>query len=308
MRRSLVWLLGLCLIFLFVACKQEKGEYAFKREGMVSRQIAARGVSNRLVLEAMRKVPRHEFVPDGVLLFSVGLGWQAGLNDRNIPEGLRQEFGINGISLSQNVTVSIRETDSEWRIDDGGRAYVVLREEGELRIYADSMRRYAYEDRPLPIGEDQTISQPYIVALMTEVLELEGDERILEIGTGSGYQAAILAEIVKEVYTIEIVESLARTAEERLKGMGYKNITVRFGDGYKGWVEHEPFDGVIVTCAPDHVPQPLVDQLKVGGRMVIPVGDRIQELVLLTKTEAGMVRKNIAPVRFVPMTGEAQQK
>ncbi|MGB9597475.1 MAG: protein-L-isoaspartate O-methyltransferase, partial [Candidatus Poribacteria bacterium] len=137
---------------------------------------------------------------------------------------------------------------------------------------------------------------------------LKGGEKVLEIGTGSGYQAAILAEIVKEVYTIEIIKSLADSAEERLKRLGYKNITVKCGDGYQGWKEHAPFDGIIVTAAPDHIPQPLVDQLKVGGRMVIPVGLGIQELKLLTKTDNGTIEKSIIPVRFVPMTGEAQEK
>lgn len=171
----------------------------------------------------------------------------------------------------------------------------------------ENLKKFAYEDRPLPIGEDQTISQPYIVALMTELLELKGDERVLEIGTGSGYQAAILAEIAKEVYTIEIIPSLARSAEERLKRLGYKNIKVKIGDGYKGWQEYAPFDAIIVTAAPDHVPQPLVDQLKVGGRMVIPVGSMFQELKLITKN-GGIKERDIIPVRFVPMTGEAQRR
>ena len=218
-----------------VAAESERDDYAFARDRMVSSQIVRRGVSDKLVLAAMRKVPRHKFVPE-------------------------------------------------------------------------NMKPHAYEDRPLPIGEDQTISQPYIVALMTELLGLKGEERVLEIGTGSGYQAAVLAEIAGEVYTIEIVESLAKSAEKRLQDMGYGNITVKFCDGYQGWAEHAPFDGVIVTAAPDHIPQPLVDQLKVGGRMVIPVGEHFQELKLLTKTEDGVKEKNVLPVRFVPMTGEAQQK
>ena len=241
---SLLLILPLFLLPCTTCIRQEgkagtdepaKNEYAFAREKMVSSQIVGRGVADKLVLTAMRKVPRHKFVPE-------------------------------------------------------------------------EMVPHAYEDRPLPIGEDQTISQPYIVALMTELLGLKGDERVLEIGTGSGYQAAVLAEIVKEVYTIEIIESLTRTAEKRLKELGYKNITVKCGDGYRGWEEHAPFDGVIVTAAPDHIPQPLVDQLKVGGRMVIPVGEYFQELKLLTKTEDGVKEKNVIPVRFVPMTGEAQQK
>jgi protein-L-isoaspartate(D-aspartate) O-methyltransferase len=176
------------------------------------------------------------------------------------------------------------------------------------KFVPDNMKLNAYEDTPLPIGEDQTISQPYIVALMTELLKLKGGEKVLEIGTGSGYQAAILAEITKEVYTIEIVKPLADGARERLNQLGYKNITVKYGDGYKGWKEHAPFDGIIVTAAPDHIPQPLIEQLKIGGRMVIPVGSMFQELKLLTKTEKGIIEKSIVPVKFVPMTGEAQRK
>jgi len=232
-----------CMLLLAIApfcrCAAQDGhlteeEFAKLRELMVERQIIARGIKDELVLEAMRKVPRHKFVPRSQL-------------------------------------------------------------------------PYAYADHPLPIGEGQTISQPYIVALMTELLELKGDEKVLEIGTGSGYQAAVLAEIVKEVYTIEIIKPLADTARERLKALGYKNITVKCGDGYRGWTEHAPFDAIIVTAAPDHIPQPLVEQLKVGGRMVIPVGKYYQELIRLTKTEHGVKRESIIPVRFVPMTGEAQK-
>ncbi len=173
---------------------------------------------------------------------------------------------------------------------------------------SENLRKNAYDDNPLPIGKAQTISQPYIVALMTELLEPDKEDGILEIGTGSGYQAAILAGIVDHVYTIEIIESLARTAEERLGQMGYSNITVKYGDGYQGWKEHAPFDGIIVTAAPDHIPQPLIDQLGVGGRMVIPVGSTFQELKLITKKETGIVETDVIPVRFVPMTGEAQEK
>lgn len=143
---------------------------------------------------------------------------------------------------------------------------------------------------------------------MTELLNLKGGEKVLEIGTGSGYQAAILAEIAQEVYSIEIICSLAERAQNTLKEMGYKNIKVRCADGYQGWKEHAPFDGVIVTAAPDHIPQPLVDQLKVGGRLVIPVGDIFQELMVVTKTETGIKKTNVIPVRFVPMTGEAEKK
>lgn len=165
----------------------------------------------------------------------------------------------------------------------------------------------AYSDGPLPIGDGQTISQPYIVAFMTEALKPNPDMKILEIGTGSGYQAAILGKLVKEVYSIEIICSLAETAEQRLQEMGYSNIWVKCADGYQGWPEEAPFDGIIVTAAPDHIPRPLIEQLAVGGRMVLPVGELFQELVLITKTEDGLEQKSLLPVRFVPMTGEAQK-
>jgi protein-L-isoaspartate(D-aspartate) O-methyltransferase len=249
MSKTHLLLIPVILVFLILlSCRDSKNEeaemthqespedlYAEAREAMVKTQIEPRGVKDKLVLEAMRKVARHRFVP-------------ASLKDR------------------------------------------------------------AYSDGPLPIGEGQTISQPYIVALMTELLGLKGGDKVLEIGTGSGYQAAVLGEIVEEVYTIEIICSLAETAEKRLKEMGYENITVRCGDGYQGWKEHAPFDGVIVTAAPDHIPQPLVDQLKVGAKLVIPVGDVFQELMVITKTETGIKKMNAIPVRFVPMTGEAERR
>ncbi len=166
---------------------------------------------------------------------------------------------------------------------------------------------YAYDDGPLPIGEGQTISQPYIVALMTELAGLESESRVLEIGTGSGYQAAVLAEICKEVYSVEILEKLGKEAEARLKKLGYASVSVKIGDGYQGWKENAPFDAIIVTAAPEHVPQPLIDQLKIGGRLVIPVGEIFQELVLIRKTEKGIIKENITGVRFVPMTGEAEK-
>ena len=162
----------------------------------------------------------------------------------------------------------------------------------------------AYSDQPLPIGEGQTISQPYIVALMTELLELKGDEKVLEIGTGSGYQAAILAELVKEVYTIEIIETLASSADKRLRQLGYQNIHVKAGDGYLGWPEVAPFDALIVTAAPDHIPKPLIDQLKEGGRMVVPVGTYTQELKKIIKRSGKIETTDVIPVVFVPMTGE----
>ena len=168
----------------------------------------------------------------------------------------------------------------------------------------NDLRDMAYTDQPLPIGEGQTISQPYIVAFMTQALELEGDEKVLEIGTGSGYQAAVLGEIVDEVYTIEIFESLGRRADGILDSLGYDNVHVRIGDGYKGWPSQAPFDAIIVTAAPKEIPQPLKDQLAEGGRMVVPVGSIRQELMLLRK-EAGEVKQyNLLPVRFVPMIDE----
>lgn len=172
----------------------------------------------------------------------------------------------------------------------------------------ENIRRHAYLDGPLPIGHDQTISQPYIVAYMTQALDPRKTDKVLEIGTGSGYQAAVLAELVADVYTIEIVEPLAQSAKELLGKLGYDNVHVRAGDGYAGWPEAAPFDAIIVTCAPDHIPQPLIDQVAVGGRLVIPVGDFHQEIVIVTKTEKGVMQRETIAVRFVPMTGEAQKK
>src|SRR5438067_3509796 len=171
-------------------------------------------------------------------------------------------------------------------------------------VPADS-RAASYEDGPLPIGYYQTISQPYIVAFMTEKLQPKPDHRVLEVGTGSGYQAAVLAELVADVYTIEIVEPLAKNAEATLQRLGYKNVHVKVGDGYSGWPDHAPFDAIIVTCAPNHVPQQLTDQLKDGGRMVIPVGERFaQQLYLLEKQNGRLRESAVLPVRFVPMTRE----
>jgi protein-L-isoaspartate(D-aspartate) O-methyltransferase len=210
--------------------------FAVARQRMVAEQLAGpgRNITNGLVLAAMGKVPRHEFVPTG-------------------------------------------------------------------------QRAEAYSDSPLPIGHGQTISQPYIVAFMTEQLQPKRTDKVLEVGTGSGYQAAVLAELVAQVYTIEIIEDLAKRAAADLKRLGYTNVSVRPGDGYKGWPEAAPFDAIIVTCAPEKVPQPLIEQLKDGGRMIIPVGPTgDQQLVLLRNRSGRLERQAVLPVRFVPMTGQSQ--
>jgi len=236
--RGAMLLTGTALLVVFTpACAEKsptKEEFVEKRERMVRRDLAARGITNQVVLSVMGKVPREEFV---------------------------------------------------------------------LPRY----RSAAYNDSALPIEARQTISQPYIVAAMTEAIQPSKEDVILEVGTGSGYQAAVLAEIVEKVYTIEIVDRLAKQAASKLEELQYTNVTVRAGDGYVGWPEHAPFDAIIVTAAPDHVPQPLVEQLKVGGRMVIPVGAQQggQDLLILEKQADGSVKKrSLMPVRFVPFTGE----
>ena len=230
--------LGVALAFGLGSCgrpaveqSEAQPDWERLRAEMVRTQLSARDITNPRVLEAMRKVERHRFVP--------------------------------------------REGQPD-----------------------------AYGDYPIPIGHGQTISQPYIVAFMTQALELEPGHRVLEIGTGSGYQAAILAELVKEVYTIEIVPELADQARATLEAAGYKNAHVRTGNGYLGWPEHAPFDRIVVTAAPDAVPPALVDQLRVGGLMAIPVGIGIQELQILRRTGTGVEVLQTIPVRFVPMVGK----
>lgn len=210
--------------------------FAPQRAAMVRTQIEARGIKDPAVLAAMRRVPRHEFVP------------------------------------------------------------------ADLRLLA-------YDDRPLPIEAGQTISQPLIVALMTELLQVKPGQRVLEIGTGSGYQAAVLAELGVEVYSIEIIGTLATSARATLTRLGYRKVSVRAGDGYLGWPEVAPFDGIILTAAPPRVPEPLIAQLKPGGRLVMPEGVREQELVVYAKSPDGRLRRTtVLPVRFVPMTGRAQKQ
>lgn len=225
--RILITILIMCSTSLY---SQKNDKYDAARESMVEHQIAARGITDQATLQAMRKVPRHLFVPPS---------------------------------------------------------------------YANE----AYRDGPLPIGYSQTISQPFIVAYMTELVKPAKGKNALEIGTGSGYQAAILAEIVDTVYTIEIVPELAHEATARLKMLGYKNIITKYGDGYKGWPEHAPFDIIIVTAAADHIPDPLKEQLAEGGRLVMPVGDpaSVQYLVLLTKRKGKITEQRLEPVRFVPL-------
>jgi protein-L-isoaspartate(D-aspartate) O-methyltransferase len=187
------------------------------------------------------------------------------------------------------------------------RVLQAMREVPRHRFVPDALHSEAYANQPLPIGYGQTISQPYIVALMTDLVDAKEDDVVLEIGTGSGYQAAVLAELVERVYTIEIIEPLADQAGERLAALGYDNVLTRLGDGYFGWEEHAPFDAIVVTAAASHVPPPLIAQLKPGGRMVIPVGGRfaVQYLLLVEKTEAGeTITRQITAVRFVPLTGE----
>jgi protein-L-isoaspartate(D-aspartate) O-methyltransferase len=188
------------------------------------------------------------------------------------------------------------------------RVLAAMREVPRHLFVPEARRGESYEDWPLPIGEGQTISQPYIVALMTSLLEPEPGDKVLEIGTGSGYQAAVLSRLVREVYSIEILEPLGRQAERSLAAQGYRNVKLRIGDGYQGWPEEAPFDGIIVTAAaPSEPPRPLLDQLKVGGKMVVPVGRFFQDLLVITKSADGIEKRTIIPVRFVPMTGEVQK-
>jgi len=234
-----------CVAMMLLACapgpgggeepRRSEDPYRAQRLAMVADQIESRGVSDSRVLEAMRRVPRHLYVPA-------------------------------------------------------------------------RLRGEAYRDGPLSIGHRQTISQPYIVALMTELTRPRPEMKVLEVGTGSGYQAAVLAEIVESVFTIEIVPELGKQAAELLGGQGYSNIHTRVGDGFDGWPEEAPFGAIVVTAAPDQIPRPLLEQLAVGGRLVIPVGRHAQDLVVVTRTTEGFERRSVTPVRFVPMTGKAEQQ
>jgi len=215
--------------------------------------------------------------------------------------------------ISQNEYSDLRERMVENQIIARGirdsRVIKAMKKVERHLFVPESARRYAYRDGPLSIGEGQTISQPYIVAFMTESLELEPGMKVLEIGTGSGYQAAILAEIVDEVYTVEIVEKLGERAKRLLINLGYKNVHVKIGDGYEAWIEHAPYDAIIVTCAPNNIPGPLKEQLAEGGRMIIPVGGRgIQYLILNRKNNGKIRQESILPVMFVPMVNEKGER
>ncbi len=235
----------------------------------------------------------------GTLLAALGLG-AAGCGNKN---GAAAGDPFAG-ERARMVAEQLQRGDRGIR---DGRVLAAMGAVPRHLFVPPAMTAHAYEDRPLPIGFDQTISQPFIVAFMTEQLRPGPGDRVLEVGTGSGYQAAILARLAKEVYTIEIVAALAERARTVLREQGAKNVQVRTGDGYRGWPEAAPFDGILVTCSPDHVPGPLVEQLAEGGRMIIPVGEfGDQHLVLLSKRGGQVMRERVLPVRFVPMTGEAE--
>ncbi len=220
-------------------------------------------------------------------------------------------------SARGRLLADIAQLTRETRLETGRAALseqtmAAMRTVPRHRFVVPGDERYAYDNRPLPIGHGQTISQPFIVALMTDFLELKPTDKVLEIGTGCGYQAAVLSELAREVYSIEIVEPLGREAAQRLKTLGYRNVVAKVGDGYQGWVEHAPFDAIMVTAAAREVPQPLVDQLKPGGRLVIPVGSQggAQTLYVMEKQPDGkVVQRAVLAVRFVPLTdGRGRQQ
>jgi protein-L-isoaspartate(D-aspartate) O-methyltransferase len=237
--------------------------------------------------------------------------WNAGMICAQEPTALPQQWLASKSTEGTFATSASAMVEKQLRprgIDDP-RVLRAMAKVAREKFIAKELETSTYEDRPLPIGFGQTISQPFIVAFMTQALKPKSTDRVLEIGTGSGYQAAVLGELVAEVYTIEIVRPLAQRAATVLNALGYKNVLVKGGDGYKGWPEHAPFDAIIVTAAPDHVPQPLVDQLKEGGRMVIPVGKTYaQELQVLEK-RGGVVKQTAAiAVKFVPLTRDPEKK
>ncbi|HEX2770182.1 MAG TPA: protein-L-isoaspartate(D-aspartate) O-methyltransferase [Geobacteraceae bacterium] len=222
-------------------------------------------------------------------------------------------LGIACVVLAADTFLARRQAMVEHDIKGRGirdrRLLEVMQKVPRHLFVEESQRWQAYADHPLPIGEGQTISQPYVVALMTEALHLKPSDRVLEIGTGSGYQAAVLAELVQAVFTIEIRKALAESAEKRMRELGYRNVRVRYGDGYFGWKEEAPFDAIIVTAAANHIPPPLIKQLKEGGRLILPLGSTVfsQTLTLLTRKGEQLSIEQIGPVIFVPMAGAAQK-
>lgn len=246
------------------------------------------------------------FATGGLLAGSGLMLWGVGQN--TLPSGAQEPAARDE---AQYALLRKRMVDDQLRARDIVDQQV-LRAMGSVcrhRFVPPRLADSAYEDHPLPIGHGQTISQPYIVALMTQLIRPNRDSRVLDIGTGSGYQAAVLAELCKEVYSIEILGPLAEQAKARLAALGYKNVTVRQGDGYQGWRDRGPFDAIVVAAAASHVPEPLLEQLAPGGRLVMPVGHLFQELLLMEKQPDGQIkRRSVAPVAFVPMTGEAQKR
>ncbi|MBZ5553484.1 MAG: protein-L-isoaspartate(D-aspartate) O-methyltransferase [Acidobacteriia bacterium] len=211
-----------------------------------------------------------------------------------------------------DAAVTSREQMVKHQLENRGirdpRVLKAMRKVPRDKFVLPEFRDRAYDDGALPIGYDQTISQPYIVAFMTEALQLSGKERVLEIGTGSGYQAAVLAELVPEVYSVELIEPLARRAERTLTELGYRNLKIKVGNGYEGWAEHAPYDAIMVTAAPAEIPPALIDQLGMNGRMIVPVGIGTQDLILVKKTPGGIVKRELLPVRFVPMVDQDRHK
>jgi protein-L-isoaspartate(D-aspartate) O-methyltransferase len=233
-------------------------------------------------------------------------GWLTALTGRGTAAPSLVAAGSDPYALARQQMVA-EQLARAGRDITNARVLAVMGKVPRHEYVPERLRPDAYADRALPLGHGQTISQPYIVAFMTERLEPQPTDRVLEIGTGSGYQAAVLAGLVAEVYTIEIISELAQRAAADLKRLGCTNVHVRAGDGYQGWAEAAPFEGIIVTCAPERVPQPLIDQLKDGGRIIIPVGSgRIQDLVLLRKRSGKLEQQAVLPVSFVPMTGDAK--
>lgn len=243
------------------------------------------------------------------LLFCSCTSGQTSVDGQNAaePGDVQQADAKREDALSESRRLMV-ERQLAARDIDNLRVLEVMGQVPRHEFVPAALRGLAYQDSPLPIGSDQTISQPYIVALMTQLVEPKPGYKALDVGTGSGYQAAVLAKLVKQVFSIEIVESLAKEAGARLQRLGYDNVQVRHGDGYAGWESEAPFDVIIVAAAPDHVPPALVEQLAPGGKMVIPIGDWSQTLVVIEKKEDGSIEKrNVAPVAFVPMTGEARK-